>query len=724
MDDWSLCLVNNRPLQNNVPVHLEFSPSSLMFPNFSAGAPLIETVPPFLLLTVAVGVLALIAAAIFRSLIASHSPGNAEMQKLSGKIRAGAMAFLTREYTVITPIVLAAAALLYVFLDRGEMETSIPYTAGSFLLGAFSSALAGFIGMRTATSANVRTAEAARTSVSNALRVSFLSGATMGLSVVGLALIGFTGALYVFLQNGLEMGQALNALTGFAFGASIVALFARVGGGIYTKAADVGADLVGKVEKGIPEDDPRNPAVIADNVGDNVGDVAGMGADLFESYVGAILAAMLIGLGVDWGEESGKAIVFPLLVSVIGVASTLLAMVFVRSKTAEGVQRALKMGLVASFVFLLIGSLILAQLWLPAEVAMPVFISVTAGLLAGVFVGWCTEFYTSHTYRPVKTLANSTQTGAATVLIEGLALGYASTALPLIVVSVAIGVAFVHAGIYGIAVGAVGMLATLGMVLAIDAFGPVADNAGGIAEMAKLPPEVRERTDALDAAGNTTAAIGKGFAIGMAGFMCLALFAAFKEEAGLRTIDASNPFTLIAILLGGMLPFLFSSLTMRAVGRAAMSMIEEVRRQFREIPGLMEGTAEGDTSTCVSIATAAAIREMILPGLLAVSSPIVIGILLGRQAVGGLLVGTLVTSILLGMSMANSGGAWDNAKKFIEAGNHGGKGSDRHKAAVVGDTVGDPFKDTSGPSLNILVKLMTMVALLTAGLFTASGILG
>lgn len=683
-----------------------------------------QSLDSFLVLAVAAGVLSLVIAAVLRVVIGLQPPGSREMQALGLKIRTGAMAFLGREYLVILPFVLVAAVLLYFFLDRGETGTGLPYTAGSFLLGAFCSGLSGFIGMRTATLSNVRTAEAARHGIAKALQVSFFSGATMGLTVVGLALIGFAGALLAFLDGGMPIAQALDSLTGFAFGASVVALFARVGGGIYTKAADVGADLVGKIEKGIPEDDPRNPAVIADNVGDNVGDVAGMGADLFESYVGAILAAMIIGLTVEWGEETWKALAFPIAVSVLGLGSTMLAMLTVRASTAEGVQRALKTGMIVAFALLLVATLILCRMWLPMSVSTGVFVAVTAGLLAGVFVGGCTEFYTSHGYKPVRRLADTTKTGAATVLIEGLALGYASTALPLLAITAAIAVAFTQAGLYGIAVGAVGMLATLGMVLAIDAFGPVADNAGGIAEMAGLPPEVRERTDALDAAGNTTAAIGKGFAIGMAALMCLALFAAFKEKAGIDTIDASKPFTLIGVLIGGMLPFLFSSLTMRAVGRAAMSMIEEVRRQFKEIPGLMEGTGEGDTARCVAIATSAAIREMILPGLLAVFSPIATGILLGREAVGGLLAGTLVTAILLGMSMSNSGGAWDNAKKYIETGKHGGKGGDHHKAAVVGDTVGDPFKDTSGPSLNILVKLMTMVALLTVGLYTATGLIG
>jgi K(+)-stimulated pyrophosphate-energized sodium pump len=664
------------------------------------------------------GLLALVAAGIIRVYIGRQEAGSPEMQKISGKIREGAMAFLTREYSVIIPFVLVVAGLIYWFIDKG----GAPHTSLSFVIGALCSGIAGFIGMRCATIANVRTAQAARTSVTKALSVAFFSGSTMGLAVVGLGILGFTLTLWFLLAQGLTVSAALNAVTGFSFGASVVALFARVGGGIYTKAADVGADLVGKVEAGIPEDDPRNPAVIADNVGDNVGDVAGMGADLFESYIGAILATMLVGLHVTWGAE--KALLYPLIISSIGIVSTIIAMAFVRTKTAEGVQTALKIGLLAASAIFLIGTYFFGRSYLPADISMGVFWSVTAGLLAGVFVGGITEFYTSHSYGPVRNLAASAKTGAGTALIEGLALGYMSTALPVIVIVIAIGVAYVQAGLYGIGVGAVGMLATLAMTLAIDAFGPVADNAGGIAEMAGLPKEVRTRTDALDAAGNTTAAIGKGFAIGVAGFMCLALFGAFKEESGLQAIDVSNPFTLIGLLIGGMLPFLFSSLTMRAVGRAAIAMIEEVRRQFKEIPGLMEGKAEGDTARCVAISTASAIRQMILPGLLAIVSPVAIGLLMGIEALGGLLAGALVSSILLGMSMANSGGAWDNAKKYIEAGNFGGKGGDTHKAAVVGDTVGDPFKDTSGPALNILVKLMSIMAVLTAGLYTAGGLLG
>ncbi|MEQ1849940.1 MAG: sodium-translocating pyrophosphatase [Candidatus Peribacteraceae bacterium] len=667
------------------------------------------------------GIVALIVAGLFRVYIGKQPAGNDVMQGLAGQIRRGAMAFLMREYSVIGPFMLVTAVLIYFFIDTGYANIGSswgrPLTAMSFVIGCLTSALAGFIGMRTATIANVRTAEAARSSIVKALRVSFFSGATMGLAVVGLGLIGFVGTL-MFMLRTVDMYTALEALTGFSFGASCVALFARVGGGIYTKAADVGADLVGKVEAGIPEDDPRNPAVIADNVGDNVGDVAGMGADLFESYIGAMLATMLIGLvsGTEW-------VLYPLLVSAIGVFATILACFTVKSNSPAGVQRALKNGMIVASVLAAVATWWLTGRMFPEAAAFGIFMATMSGLVAGLLVGLITEYYTSHTYAPVRRLADSSKTGAATVLIEGLALGYASTMLPILVIVVAIGLSFFYAGMYGIAVGSVGMLMTLGMTLAIDCFGPVADNAGGIAEMSKLPKEVRETTDALDAAGNTTAAIGKGFAIGVAGFMCLALFGAFKEKSGLTSVDVTTPSTLIGLLVGGMIPFVFSALTMRAVGRAAMAIIEEVRRQFREIKGLMEGTATGDSERCVSIATAAAIQQMILPGLLAMGSPVLGGLILGKEGLGGMLAGTLVTSMLLGTAMANSGGAWDNAKKYIETGAHGGKGSDSHKAAVVGDTVGDPFKDTSGPSLNILVKLMFIMAVMTAGLY-GTGIVG
>ncbi len=677
-----------------------------------------------LYLAMGAGVLALLFAVFLGRRVLVNEEGTLLMQEIGAAIQEGANAFLKREYTVLAFFVIVIAGILLALgLTRDEQDPSVAY---AYLVGAISSALAGFIGMRIAVKANMRTAAAARTSLNKALRVAFSSGGVMGITVVGIGILGASILWVVFEDPAI--------VAGFSFGASSIALFARVGGGIYTKAADVGGDLAGKVEAGIPEDDARNAAVIADNVGDNVGDVAGMGADLFESYVGSIIATLALATtAAFYGGEivsDGPAFVLPFLIAGVGIVASILGTFIVRTgeKTNIGsLLWALRRGIFGAGILGLAGSfgaiwwLLESQNNLGMDTVWNVWGAVAVGLGAGVIIGVSTEYYTSYEYGPVKNIASRTATGPATVIITGFATGMLSTIIPLLVIAAAVIGAHELAGLYGIAIAAVGMLSTLGITLATDAYGPVADNAGAIAEQAHLDPEVRERTDALDSLGNTTAATGKGFAIGSAVLTSLALMAAYAHAVGLESIDLLEVSTLVGLLIGALMPFVFSALTMEAVGRAAQDMVEEVRRQFREIDGLREGRegVRAEYARCVDISTKGALREMIIPGLLAVIVPIVVGVIpfLGAEAVGGLLIGAISTGALLAITMANSGGAWDNSKKYIEAGALGGKGTEAHAAAVVGDTVGDPFKDTSGPSLNILIKLMSIVALVFASTF-------
>ena len=662
------------------------------------------------------GLVSLIFAGFFASSVLKEGTGSKEMQKISAAIQEGAMAYLNRQYKTIAIVAIVLAALMFVLLEDG---TKI---AIGFLVGAISSALAGYIGMNVSVRANVRTAHAASGGLQKAMHVAFRGGAVTGLAVVGLALLGTSG--FYILYGDVDL------VVGFGFGASLISLFARVGGGIFTKAADVGADLVGKIEAGIPEDDPRNAAVIADNVGDNVGDCAGMGADLFETYVVTVLASMLLGSLII--DKFPNAVLYPLMLGSSAIIASIISVFFVKIGSDNKIMKALYKGVAGSAIISLVFFYFITDMLMND---MRIYLAAVIGIIIMVLMVVFTEYYTSTSFRPVKTIAAASKTGAGTNVISGLAIGFESTALPLLAIVAGIlasylvvgGAADPSVGLYGIAVAAAAMLSTTGMIVALDSYGPITDNAGGIAEMAGMPSKVREVTDALDAVGNTTKAVTKGYAIGSAALGALALFADYKSKVSpdgvALNLSLDQPVVLVGLLIGGLLPFLFTAVTMQAVGKAAVKIVDEVRRQFKEIPGIMEGTAKPEYGKCVDIVTVAAIHEMVIPGFLAIVVPLVVGLLLGPSALGGLLIGLIVAGLLLALTMDNGGGAWDNAKKFIENGEYGGKGSDAHKAAVVGDTVGDPFKDTSGPALNALIKVVNMIAILFSALFIGKGLI-